>query len=112
MTEEKYEVKRCVEEAAIIVTSDKEPKTTCTVTLTSPIMREASAEGGKYGKNKVTLVSLHSVAIKLLEIFAFGGCAKFQNSEMIVKNDSNGKILLEWYVTKIERVRSEKEQKA
>ncbi|KAK3098799.1 hypothetical protein FSP39_023235 [Pinctada imbricata] len=45
ITEEKYEVKRCVEEAAIIVTSDKQPQTSCTVTLTSPVMREQQTEG-------------------------------------------------------------------
>ncbi|XP_064608008.1 zinc finger RNA-binding protein-like isoform X2 [Liolophura sinensis] len=45
VTEDKYEVKRCVEEAAIIVSNDTEPKTSCTITLTSPIMREtATAE--------------------------------------------------------------------
>ncbi|KAL5005395.1 hypothetical protein ScPMuIL_018851 [Solemya velum] len=46
VTEDKFDVKRCVEEAAIIVTSDKEPVTSCTITLTSPVMREANlAEG-------------------------------------------------------------------
>lgn len=46
VTDEKYELRRCVEEAAIIVTSEKEPKTSCTVTLTSPVMRETNlAEG-------------------------------------------------------------------
>jgi len=40
VTTEQYEVRRCVEEAAIIVSSEKEPATCCTVTLTSPIMRE------------------------------------------------------------------------
>lgn len=40
VTEEKYEVKICVEDAAVIVTSDKEPHTCCTITLTSPVMRE------------------------------------------------------------------------
>lgn len=45
--EETYEVKMCVEEAAVIVTAEKDIKTTCTITLTSPIMREeAAAEGG------------------------------------------------------------------
>jgi zinc finger RNA-binding protein len=39
-TVEKYEVKICVEEASLIVTTDKDPKTTCNITLTSPIMRE------------------------------------------------------------------------
>ncbi|XP_052278685.1 zinc finger RNA-binding protein-like isoform X4 [Dreissena polymorpha] len=45
-TEEKYDVKRCVEEAAIVVTNSSEPHVSCTITLTSPIMRE-SAEGGE-----------------------------------------------------------------
>ena len=39
-------MKRCVEEAAIIVTNDKDPRTSCTITLTSPIMRET--EGGNF----------------------------------------------------------------
>jgi hypothetical protein len=48
VTEDKYEVKRCVEEAAIIVTAEKDPSPSCTITLTSPIMREANLpEGGK-----------------------------------------------------------------
>ena len=41
--EEKYDVKICVEDAAVIVTSDKDPATSCTITLTSPIMREENA---------------------------------------------------------------------
>ncbi|ESO97481.1 hypothetical protein LOTGIDRAFT_53531, partial [Lottia gigantea] len=46
LPDNKLEVKRCVEEAAIIVTSDEEPKTTCTITLSSPVMRDANlAEG-------------------------------------------------------------------
>ncbi|XP_023932605.1 zinc finger RNA-binding protein-like, partial [Lingula anatina] len=45
VTDEKYEVKICVEEAGIIVSSASEPETTCTVTLTSPIMRENAPEG-------------------------------------------------------------------
>ena len=45
--DESYEVKMCVEEAGVIVTSNKEPKASCTVTLTSPIMRdENTPEGG------------------------------------------------------------------
>lgn len=53
VTEDKFDVKRCVEEAAIIVTSDKDPVTSCTITLTSPVMREANlAEGGKLGKRR------------------------------------------------------------
>lgn len=47
-SEEKFEVRRCVEEAAIVVTSDAEIKASCTITLTSPVMREtATPEGGK-----------------------------------------------------------------
>lgn len=42
VTEDKYEVKRCVEEAAIIVTAEKDPKPSCTITLTSPIMRDTN----------------------------------------------------------------------
>lgn len=47
--DEKYEVKRCVEEAAIIVTSVAEPKITVTVTLTSPVMRESNTEANAAG---------------------------------------------------------------
>jgi len=47
VTEDKYDVKRCVEEAAIIVTNNTEPHVSCTITLTSPIMRETS-EGGMH----------------------------------------------------------------
>jgi len=45
VTEDKYDVQLKVEDAAIIVTSDKEPKTSCTITLTSPIMREENVSG-------------------------------------------------------------------
>ena len=46
--DDKFEVKMCVEEAAIIVTGDKEPAAKCTITLTSPVMREENVlEGGK-----------------------------------------------------------------
>ncbi|XP_070209164.1 zinc finger RNA-binding protein-like isoform X3 [Littorina saxatilis] len=47
VTEDKYEVKRCVEEAAIIVTAEKEPNPSCTITLTSPVMREANTTEGE-----------------------------------------------------------------
>uniref|UniRef100_A0A8C7QQL7 Spermatid perinuclear RNA-binding protein n=1 Tax=Oncorhynchus mykiss TaxID=8022 RepID=A0A8C7QQL7_ONCMY len=40
LTEEKYEVHRCVPEAAILVCCTKEPKLTLKVTLSSPQMRE------------------------------------------------------------------------
>lgn len=63
-TEEKYDVKRCVEEAAIVVTNSSEPHVSCTITLTSPIMRE-SAEGG--GTNWVTgsrsCISVDNIAL-------------------------------------------------
>lgn len=48
--DEKYEVKRCIEEAAIIVTSVAEPKITVTVTLTSPVMRESNTETNAAGE--------------------------------------------------------------
>lgn len=41
-TDQKYDVKRCVEEAAIIVTNTSEPHVSCTITLTSPIMRDSN----------------------------------------------------------------------
>jgi zinc finger RNA-binding protein len=47
VSEDKFEVRRCVEEAAIIVTMEKEPKTTCFITLTSPIMREENLTEGE-----------------------------------------------------------------
>ncbi|XP_055871518.1 zinc finger RNA-binding protein-like isoform X5 [Biomphalaria glabrata] len=47
VTSEVYEVRRCVEEAAIIVSSDVEPQTSCTITLTSPIMREQNQPEGE-----------------------------------------------------------------
>ena len=48
VSEDKFEVKRCVEEAAVIVTSEKDPTASCTVTLTSPIMRDENIpDGGK-----------------------------------------------------------------
>lgn len=33
----------CVEEAAVIVTSEKDPKTSCAITMTSPVMREENS---------------------------------------------------------------------
>ncbi|KAK3783611.1 hypothetical protein RRG08_020938 [Elysia crispata] len=47
VTTEELEVRRCVEEAAIIVRSDVEPSATCTITLTSPIMRESNLTEGE-----------------------------------------------------------------
>ncbi|KAI0215020.1 Zinc finger RNA-binding protein [Lamellibrachia satsuma] len=38
--DDKFEVKICVEEAAVIVSAAKEPKTVCTITFTSPVMRD------------------------------------------------------------------------
>jgi len=40
-----YELKRCIEEAAIIMQSTCDPKVSVTITLTSPIMREQPQEG-------------------------------------------------------------------
>jgi len=57
--EEKYAVKMCVEEAAVVVTAvtetPEEPQTTCTITLTSPVMRE---ENQPEGGNALTFVTL------------------------------------------------------
>ena len=61
MSEDTYEVKMCVEEASVIVTSEKDVPTTCTVTLTSPIMREENmADGGGYfcASSVVYLISI------------------------------------------------------
>ena len=50
VTDEKFDVQLRVEDAAIIVTSEKEPKAACTITLTSPIMRDdGPAAGGSEG---------------------------------------------------------------
>ncbi|XP_078600012.1 zinc finger RNA-binding protein-like isoform X26 [Branchiostoma floridae x Branchiostoma japonicum] len=47
VTEEKYEVKLSVEEAAIVASLTKEDiRVECTITLTSPVMREGQPEGG------------------------------------------------------------------
>lgn len=43
--QERYVVRICVEEAAIIITSQNEPKVVCKVTLTSPVVREAAGQG-------------------------------------------------------------------
>ncbi|KAI1904785.1 hypothetical protein AGOR_G00009260 [Albula goreensis] len=45
LTEEKYEVQRCIPEAAILVHNTKEPKLTLKVTLTSPQMRDEYSKG-------------------------------------------------------------------
>ena len=67
-SEDKFEVRRCVEEAAIIVTSDSDIKTSCTVTLTSPVMREsATPEGGK------ALCSVLAVYIQIRGYFGING---------------------------------------
>ncbi|KAL8606643.1 hypothetical protein ACOMHN_025742 [Nucella lapillus] len=47
VSSDKYEVKRCVEEAAIIITGEKDPKCSCTITLTSPVMREVNLPEGE-----------------------------------------------------------------
>lgn len=62
VTEEKYDVKRCVEEAAIIVTNNTEPRVSCTITLTSPIMRETS-DGGMIGLKPIQGYNLHLLTI-------------------------------------------------
>ncbi|XP_052101013.1 zinc finger RNA-binding protein-like [Mytilus californianus] len=53
-SEEKFEVRRCVEEAAIVVTSDAEIKASCTITLTSPVMRETATPEGETSATPVT----------------------------------------------------------
>lgn len=57
-------MKRCVEEAAIIVTNSTEPRVSCTITLTSPIMRETSEGGMKYPTTPRQLV-LHLIHISV-----------------------------------------------
>ncbi|XP_047447418.1 zinc finger RNA-binding protein [Mugil cephalus] len=46
LTPEKYEVKGCVQEAAIILTSCTEPKMQVTITLTSPVIRDENGRDG------------------------------------------------------------------
>uniref|UniRef100_A0A7N8Y3S8 Zinc finger RNA-binding protein n=1 Tax=Mastacembelus armatus TaxID=205130 RepID=A0A7N8Y3S8_9TELE len=46
VTPEKYEVKGCVQEAAILLTSCTEPKMQVTITLTSPVIREENGRDG------------------------------------------------------------------
>lgn len=65
VTEEKYDVKRCVEEAAIIVTNNTEPRVSCTITLTSPIMRESSDGGISYIPTHPGNVLLHAFSFSL-----------------------------------------------
>ncbi|XP_054717148.1 zinc finger RNA-binding protein-like isoform X2 [Uloborus diversus] len=48
--DDKYEVQRCLEEAAILVSSASDQKITVTVTLTSPVMREATNDGNASGE--------------------------------------------------------------
>ena len=74
VTTEELEVRRCVEEAAIIVRSDVEPSATCTITLTSPIMRESNlTEGGIDSlHNFVKLCMPVSGVIVLAEFICFG----------------------------------------
>ncbi|XP_055952370.1 zinc finger RNA-binding protein-like isoform X2 [Argiope bruennichi] len=48
--EDKYEVTRCVEEAAIVITSATDPKIVVTVTLTSPVMRESNTDPNAPGE--------------------------------------------------------------
>ncbi|CAG5130995.1 unnamed protein product [Candidula unifasciata] len=42
-----YEVRRCVQDASLIVSCDEEPATSCTITLTSPVMRETNQPEGE-----------------------------------------------------------------
>ncbi|XP_074649610.1 zinc finger RNA-binding protein-like [Tubulanus polymorphus] len=51
-TEEKYSVRLSVEEAAIVVCNEIDPRTSCTITLTSPIMREENIVPGESDKLK------------------------------------------------------------
>ncbi|XP_052828025.1 zinc finger RNA-binding protein isoform X2 [Octopus bimaculoides] len=62
VTEEKYELKMSVSDASIIVSSiDKEPVISCTIMLTSPVIREPPTvkpePGGKKQKDPVDLLN-------------------------------------------------------
>ena len=47
-----FEVKICVEEAAVIVSATKEPTSECTITFTSPVMRDDNTEATEGGKRR------------------------------------------------------------
>ena len=68
-------MRRCVEEAAIIATMEKEPRTTCFITLTSPIMRDENlAEGGNkrlWTQERVTACLYEEHYVKLLAANCF-----------------------------------------
>ncbi len=68
VTEEKYEIKMCVEEAAIIIQSEADPKPTCTVTLTSPVMRD-EVEGGMESQNKNIFVNICILTFQLCILY-------------------------------------------
>lgn len=52
VTEEKYELKLCINEASIIVSSvEKDPKISCTITITSPVIREPPPVKPEPGNN-------------------------------------------------------------
>lgn len=62
VTEEKYELKLCINEASIIVSSvEKDPKISCTITITSPVIREPPPvkpePGGKKPKEPADLLN-------------------------------------------------------
>ena len=76
----------CVEEAAIIVTGDKEPAAKCTITLTSPVMREENiAEGGKgaTGMPMCAIISHYSEEQVLLYSFIASSSAQLSHITLI-----------------------------
>ena len=62
--DEKFDVKICVEEAAVIVSASKEPKTVCTVTFTSPVMRDENT-GATEGGNDGNVASTNTLCLSL-----------------------------------------------
>ena len=57
-------MKICVEEAAVIVSASKEPKTVCTVTFTSPVMRDENT-GATEGGNDGNVASTNPLCLSL-----------------------------------------------
>lgn len=56
VTEEKYEIKTVLEEAALKIITPVDPKVVVTITLTSPVMRE-----GEEAEHGTCLMSFHSI---------------------------------------------------
>lgn len=67
LTEEKYEVEQCVDEASVIIRNTKEPTLTLKVILTSPLIRDEleKKDGGTYTYIFVLFCSLKDLFLVL-----------------------------------------------